>query len=225
MALVQPEERSRPVPTRRLRARSLRTRARALRFRAAVSAPVAMLSWAGLGKSPAHAATLLALGLPELVGEADEIVVARAVAKSSRFRSEKQRMIATDVELRVIDSLKGEARAGEALVATHLGGAVGKLGLRVPGEASFPDDRSVLVFLEKNAKLGELNVVGMSQGVFPIVGEGPSAEVLPAGGDAQLMRRDDAGRWREGQEVLTVPRTLRELVTEIRRLVSEGRGR
>lgn len=226
MALVRPERQTRHRPARRLRAN-----VHALCLAAAVSGSLgsmvafSTLSWSWLDASPARAATVLALSLPELVREADEIVIARAVAQSSRYRATEPHMIVTDVELRVVDSLKGKARAGQSLVATHLGGAVGKLGLRVPGEASFPSDRSVIVFLEKNAKLGELNVVGMSQGVLPIVGEGASAEVLPAGGDTRLMRRDEEGRLREGTEALTAPRTLRELVAEIRRLVAEGRAR
>jgi hypothetical protein len=178
-----------------------------------------------LAHSRAHAATLLALSLPELVSASDQIVVARAVAQSSRYRSDGQRVIVTDVELRVIESLKGNTKPGATLVSTQLGGSVGNLGLNVPGEASFPMDRSVIVFLERSQKGNELRVVGMSQGVLPIVDDAQGAQVLPASGDGQLLERDSDGKLRPGQKAIRAPRPLRDALTEIRRLVVETRAR
>src|ERR1700742_2568523 len=80
----------------------------------------------------ARAATLIALDLPELVRTSDYVVVANALNESSRY---SDKLIVTDVELRVITSMKGSAKPGETLVATHLGGAVDRVGLKVPGAA------------------------------------------------------------------------------------------
>jgi hypothetical protein len=208
----------------RLSARRPRLRPAALLLSATCFAAVT----AAVLSSQVQAATLLALSLPELVSASDQVVVARAVAQSSRYREGGDRVIVTDVELRVVESLKGSAKPGATLVVTHLGGAVGNLGLNVPGEARFPQDRSVIVFLERSPKssdLHELHVVGMSQGVLPIVGDGQSAQVLPANGDGQLLSRDSEGKLRPGKQALTAPRPLRDLIAEIRRLAAEPRAR
>jgi hypothetical protein len=151
----------------------------------------AALATVALPDSQAEAATLLALDLPALVQQSDYVVVANAQTESSRFRA---KLIVTDVELRVVQALKGATQPGATLVATRLGGTVDNLGLSVPGEASFPMGKSAIVFLRKSAKSNELSVVGMSQGVLPISGEGGAAQVLPSGAGATLMQRGSDGK-------------------------------
>lgn len=170
----------------------------------------------------ADAATLLALDLPALVHKSDYIVVANAEAESSRYRTQ-DRLIVTDVRLRVIDSLKGAARAGEALVVTHLGGTVDRVGLSVPGEASFPAGRSAIVFLRR-IDSGVLQVVGMSQGVLPIDGTGNAARVSSAT-SASLVQRGADGALHDAADAVPSATSLREVLARIAKLVSEGHAR
>lgn len=168
-------------------------------------APVAM--------APTRAAVLIALDLPALVEQSDLIVVASAQKQSSRYVN---KLIVTDVTLRVSSTLKGAAKAGEPVVVTHLGGAVGEVGLNVPGAASFKMGESVVVFLRR-VPSGEWNVTGMSQGIMKIVGQ----EVLPGATGAELMERDQEGRLTELPKTKAAPRALPDLLGEIERLVHD----
>jgi hypothetical protein len=184
-----------------------------------------MLLWAaGVGcvaglVGSASAATLLALDLGQLVKQSDLVVVAKAEAQRSR-RTPADGMIVTDVTLRVLTSLKGSTKPGAAIVATVLGGSVGDLGLRVPGEASFPEDQSAIVFLRREANSGELAVTGMSQGVLPIRGTGQAALVMPGGAAAELVQHDGDGALRPAPDALLHPKSLHTVLGEIQRLVS-----
>ncbi|MET0384534.1 MAG: hypothetical protein ABW321_01180 [Polyangiales bacterium] len=163
----------------------------------------------------ARAGTLLALDLPALVAQSDYVVVANAQSEASRH---DKGAIVTDVTLKVITSLKGAAKPGDTLIATHLGGAVDRVGLRVPGAAKFKLGQGAVVFLRRAEASKDLNVTGMSQGLMPIVGQGDSATVTPSESDATLMQRDADGKLVEVHRS-TQPRLLRELLTEIEQLV------
>ncbi len=171
-----------------------------------------------------RAATLLALDLGALVKQADYIVLANAQAESSRYRTQ-DRLIVTDVQLKVVEALKGDARPGGTLVATRLGGAVGSIGLSVPGEASFALGNSAIVFLRKATQAKELYVVGMSQGVLPIDGEGPSARVLPGGAGATLMQKGDDGKLSAAPDAMLTAQPLKDVLARIAQLVAEAHVR
>jgi hypothetical protein len=178
-----------------------------------------------VGLAPhARAATMLALDLAALVRQADYIVVANAQAESSRYRTQ-DRLIVTDVRLGVIESLKGDARPGGTLVATRLGGTVDNLGLSVPGEASFPVGKSAIVFLRKAEHAKELYVVGMSQGVLPIDGQGNGARVLPGGGGATLVQKGDDGKLAAAPDALLNAQPLKDVLARITQLVAETHAR
>jgi hypothetical protein len=53
-------------------------------------------------------------------------VVGNAQKPSARY---DDGIIVTDVELRVVTTLKGATKPGETLIVTHLGGAVDRVGL------------------------------------------------------------------------------------------------
>lgn len=165
---------------------------------------------------PAHAAVLMALDLPALVEQSDLVVVANAQKQSSRY---VDKLIVTDVTLKVITKLKGVTKPGELVTVTHLGGAVGDIGLTVPGAASFKLGESAVVFLRR-VPSGEWNVTGMSQGVLLISGQGAEQRVTPGGSDSALMQRDTEGHLVERKAA--APRGLADLLAEIERLV---RGR
>jgi hypothetical protein len=160
---------------------------------------------------------LLAADLPQLVKMSDLVVLAKAESRVSR-KQESSGLIVTDVRLRVQSALKGGTKPGEAITATLLGGTIGDVGLHVPGEASIPDGRGVIVFLRR-ATNGELNVSGMSQGVLSISGQGGSAMVMPAAPDAELVQPDDSGKLKPAPEAMASgPQPLAAVMAEIRRL-------
>jgi hypothetical protein len=162
----------------------------------------------------AHAAVLMSLDLPQLVEQSDLVVVGSAQKQSSRY---VDKLIVTDVSLKVVTSLKGSAKAGDVVTVTHLGGSVGEVGLQVPGAAAFKLGESAVVFLRR-VPSGDLNVTGMSQGVMPIKGQGAEQQVMPGGSGAELMQRDDDGRLVEKPVQRQQPRVLTDLVAEIQRL-------
>lgn len=162
---------------------------------------------------PARAATLLALDLAELVRTSDYVVVANAQSENSRYAN---KLIVTDVELRVITSMKGSAKAGDTLVATHLGGSVDRVALTVPGAASFKLGQSAIVFLQRAPGGVDLRVTGMTQGVMPILG----AEVQTGGAEpgTTLMQRDAKGVLVEAQAKPALRQPLDAMIAEIEKL-------
>jgi hypothetical protein len=203
------------MPTRRTHAWTSAT------LLCALALALALLAAVG---AQVRAATVLALDLAALVARADHVVIANAEAEHSRYRT-NNRLIVTDVRLRVIESLKGSARAGDTLIATRLGGTVDEIGLSVPGEASFPSGKSAIVFLRRSEKSQELQVVGMSQGVLTISGAGAGAWVLPSGGAAELMQRDATGRLSSAAAAIERATPLRDVRAKISQLVSEAHAR
>lgn len=164
----------------------------------------------------AQAAVLMSLDLPALVEQSDVVVIANAVKQSSRY---VDKLIVTDVTLKVIAGLKGTAAPGELLTVTHLGGAVGDVGLRVPGAATFRLGQSAVVFLRR-APGGDLNVTGMSQGVMPISGQGTGQQVESSTHGAALMQRNANGQLVEKEkDAASSPRALSDLIAEIEQLV------
>ena len=172
----------------------------------------------------AKAATVLALDFAGLVHASDYIVLANATAERSRYR-DYDKLIVTDVTLRVARVLRGDVKAGAALTATHLGGSVGDVGLSVPGEASFTIGDSAIVFLRRGTQSDDLYVVGMSQGVLPVTGAVGSEQVLPAGHSAELVTRGDDGKLTSARGALTAPRTLRDVLAELTRLIAQDHAR
>jgi hypothetical protein len=174
-----------------------------------------------VGSAPrARAAVIMALDLPTLIQQSDHVVLVRAETSSARY---DEGLIVTDVSLRVISALKGPAQPGATLIATHLGGSVGQLALSVPGAARFVIGQSAIVFLRRAAGSGELNVVGMSQGVMPLDGSGSAARVtVSGGGGATLMQRDAKGAIVEAPSAGPQQQTLAKLLADIQRLVAAG---
>jgi hypothetical protein len=161
----------------------------------------------------AQAAVLMALDLPALVQQSDLVLVGNARKQSSRY---VDKLIVTDVTLEVVANLKGALKPGELVTVTHLGGAVGEIGLSVPGAASFKLGESAVVFLRRVPN-GDWNVTGMSQGVMPISGKGAEQRVLMGGTDSALMQRNAEGQLVE--KPAAAPRKMSDLLEEIERLV------
>jgi hypothetical protein len=182
----------------------------------ALAALAALGTLQAVSIQPARASVVQALTLPDLVSQATHIVVALPQERQSRATG---RLLLTDVSLRVLESLKGGVKQGDTLVATLLGGAVDGIGLQVPGEASLPEGRKVLVFLQPSKKSGDLRVVGMAQGVLPIEERQGTDFVKPSAGHAELMQRGPSGALKPGAAAVTSEVALPDLLTRIRGLV------
>jgi hypothetical protein len=169
----------------------------------------------------ASASVSRALSLAELVAKAEHIVIATSIENHARWH-ENGKLIVTDHTLRVDRSLKGDAKPGERLTVTVLGGKLEGLALQVPGAANFADGALALTFLHTSGPSGDLRVVGMSQGVMPLHDRAGATMVIPGGNGSALMERDEAGALQPAPDALGAPRPLDDLLSEIRALVARG---
>jgi hypothetical protein len=168
--------------------------------------------------APATASLVKALSLAELTQRADLIVV--AVAKEHMSRPAKGgKLIVTDVALQVDDVLKGKAERGKSVVATVLGGAIGELGLHVPGEAQLPIGRRLIVFLYRSGG-SELHVVGMAQGVMALHEANGQTTVMPGGDGAALVEPGRDGALRNVPAAVPQPAPFGQVVQRIKQLVA-----
>jgi len=167
------------------------------------------LLWSG----SARATLAEALELETLVERSDDIVVARVVAKSSRWLGER---IVTDVVLEVSEVAKGEVSEGERVEVLLLGGAVGELGMRVSGEAALEAGHEYVLFLRQWN--GTRRPVGMAQGALPVQRGGTQPMVQPGAGGLSLVRRSSTGTLAHAEPALSEPRPLADLLAAIRAL-------
>lgn len=176
-----------------------------------------LLAWAA---QPARASVVQALTLPEMVAASELIVVATPGERQARMTN---RLIFTDVSLRVSQALKGSAQSGQTVVATLLGGTIdAELALQVPGEASLPEGHELLVFLQRSSASQDLRVVGMAQGVMAIDTSTGKPVVVPPATTAHLMRRDAGGALKSAEPAIKEAIALPDLLTRIRSLVESG---
>jgi hypothetical protein len=179
-----------------------------------IAAAASLLALAAL---PAAASVTTALDLRELVTEAEHVVLATVVSQRSSY--DARRRIVTDVTLRVEDAMKGGRAAGATLVVRRLGGAIGDLGMRVEGEASFADGERVVLF---GATIGgHLRPVGLSQGVLPVRTDTAGRELVFPGGGGLALVREVRGRLVPAPAALLEPRPLSDVIDEIRVVVAE----
>jgi hypothetical protein len=203
---------------------SVRDRARAM-TRHANTLWLVLALWAAIAIGAAAAARAIvvqALTLPELVKASELVLVATPGERQARMTN---KLIFTDVSLHVAQALKGNAKSGDTVVATLMGGTLdSELALQVPGEASLPEGRELLVFLERSPSSGDLRVVGMAQGVMPIEKRAGNSVVKPPSGSAHLMRRDDSGALKAAEPAIKEEIGLPDLVQRIRSLVASEAG-
>ncbi len=125
----------------------------------------------------ALATQVIGLDVEGLTRGSDAIVVGKVVRSHSRWTSD-QRLIVTEVEVEIAESLKGAA--GKSVVILQPGGVVGEIGQRVSGLARFQLGDEVLVFLERQGRRTFL-VTGLAQGKFRIErsSDGQEAYAVP----------------------------------------------
>lgn len=170
---------------------------------------------------PADASIMLAMDFPALVADSNHIVVGTVESQISRWDGTGR--IVTDVTIRVEETMMGNRATGETLVITHLGGAVGEVGLRVEGEARFSVGERALVFgANVRGSSTLVRPVGMSQGVFEIrsLPDNPNQDmVMPSGVGLALMQRVQNSRLLPAPAALLEPRALSDLRPMLRELI------
>ena len=120
----------------------------------------------------AEATLVEALTLSQLVERAD--VAAEVVARDQHVHWDSERRIVTDIQLEVLDSLKGDV--GTDFVLTVFGGAIGDLGMRIEGEPTLVNGERYVVFARTYNN--GWRPVGMSQGVMRIEQRNGSPETI-----------------------------------------------
>lgn len=146
----------------------------------------------GLRVREAHASTVVAMTLPDLVDKSDLVVV--GIPKSRVSRWEGGRII-TYTTVAVDQAIGGDAKAGGSVVVRTYGGVVDGIGQITHGEAVLKPGAPVLLFLRPlpaGTKPTEpsLAVTGMAQGALPIVvGTDKVARVVPDTSQLALVQK------------------------------------
>lgn len=141
-----------------------------------LAAPVTLLSdWMIDGPAEAHAALSVAYTLDELVEVTPQVIVAEALERRSVWEKiGDSKRIVTYTKLKRKQSVYGAAP--ETIWVRTLGGAVGKIGQHVAGEARFRIGKESVVFLTKDN--GDTYVVaGAAQGHYPVVADKDDASI------------------------------------------------
>ena len=173
-----------------------------------------------LGAVPAVLASVVkALSLEDLTRKADLIVVGVG-AESQARRNDDGRLIVTDVSVDVQQVLKGDAKAGDDVIVTLLGGTLDGLGLRVPGEASIPTGQPALLFLYRASNGRDLRVVGMAQGVMPMQDQRGTTIIIPGGSGSALVDRNANGKLQDAPPALLRPEPADKLLNRVRALAA-----
>lgn len=171
--------------------------------------------------APASATVTEALELEELVTRADVIVVAEVTGQRA-LRDPRGRIV-TDVTLRVDETMKGAPVTGDQVKVRCLGGTIGDIGMRVPGEPSFRNGERRLLF-GRHGQGSRLRPVGMAQGALPVRQQDGRTMVMPAAQNLSLVRQT-GGRVVQAPPAVLHPRPLGVLRNEIRDLVRNGAER
>lgn len=159
---------------------------RAFLLASALAVPPALtLSHAApLTVADAHASVAILMSLDEMVTASTHIVVATASDRHSVWEDMPSgRRIVTYTKLTVSRAVTGSP-SQEVWVRT-LGGAVGKIGQSVAGEAQIVSGARALFFLAQSGPA--LVVTGMAQGHFPIVVDDKGAPRLKASPDPGML--------------------------------------
>ncbi len=165
------------------------------------------------GPRRAEASVAVLISLDELVQSSTFVVTATAAERKSQWEElPSGRRIVTYTRLVVDQALAGKPGA-EVWVRT-LGGAVGKIGQAVSGEAKINEGSRGLFFL---TKAGDAVVVtGLAQGHFPLVTDDKGAVRLASSPDAGTLipRRGPVISARE----LLLGASLEDARTQIKRV-------
>ncbi len=166
---------------------------------------------------PALATTVLGLSLDEMVKRSQRVTVGVPVHYSSEwaFVGGTRRIVTFTRVVQEEDLFSDERSADELLVMT-LGGTVGDLRQKVPGEAALPLGERALLFATPEYEDGVRLVVGMAQGKYALEADDDRAILRPSRALPHLIRR----KQRDGtDETIAVEALSGKSLGETRRLV------
>jgi hypothetical protein len=175
---------------------------------------LALLAPVSLVATPARASVARQLELPELTHDADLVATGRVLEQRSRW--DDRGRIVTDVRIHIDERVKGDA--GREVTLRCLGGAIGRLGMRVPGEPRFDDGERVVLFAVHRG--AALRALGMSQGVMRIEERDGQTLVHPGGEGLSLVAPGPSGQLTRAAAALPGPQPLDELLATLRQLVA-----
>jgi len=150
----------------------LRARFRRLLLPLALSVPVS-LAVAAIDLHESRASVAVAMTLKDLVEKSESVVVGIPKSRTSRWEAGR---IITYTTVAIDTAVSGSTKAGETITIRTLGGVVDGIGQIVHGEAVLKVGSPVMIFVgplttsyAATAIAGSRIVVGMSQGVLPVV--------------------------------------------------------
>ena len=115
----------------------------------------------------AHATTIQALSMEQRTERADRVIIGEVQHIRYEKASTAQR-IYTITTIKVIESLKGNAKKDMLLTVRQIGGQMGEWSQHVPGDARFEKQEEVLVFLRHDPRDDLHFLVGMAQGKLTV---------------------------------------------------------
>jgi hypothetical protein len=133
------------------------------------AALVGTVSYGVLAPEGAEATTVQALTLSDLVSGAERATVGVPVHYTSdwAYIGGAKRIVTWTRVVQEDDLMADEPEGDEILVMT-LGGKVGSLRQKVPGEATLTLGQKALVFTGPETRQGVRRVIGMAQGLYPV---------------------------------------------------------
>jgi hypothetical protein len=169
----------------------------------------------------AVASMVVGMDLPELSRHSDAIVHGKVVKSQARWTKSRRRIV-TEIEIEIVESLKG-TQSTRVVQIVQPGGEVDNIGQQVIGLASFEAGEEVVVFLQRTGPTG-FAVAGMAQGKFKVERstDGKAAFASPSSTDG-LALVDPVTRLEKPSSMRTLE--LSELKRQIRAAVSTGKRR
>ena len=165
--------------------------------------------------SPAGAATLVAMDLPQLAAKSDTVVRGEVLGVRT-FWDADHRTILSETRIRVDERLWGTVLGGEIAVRS-VGGKVGDHEMMADGFPKFVPGEEVLLFLDRRED-ETVHVTGLQQGHYEVV-ERDGVEVLLPTLDFGITLVDGKGNQVPSPE----PIALADLRDQIRALPSSPR--
>ncbi len=160
------------------------------------------------------------LSLAQMTERADWIVRGTVNSKEARWQESERRGIFTQLELSLLEVLKGPAKAGQTMTFDQFGGTVGGITHKIPGAPQFALGEEVLLFLSRHHS-GRLYVVGFSQGKFTVSREEDGPQVSRNLEGIQRVTGFTSSKVTPGHQQLrdlgVLQRTIRTLVSEATR--------
>lgn len=144
-----------------------------------------------LATSAARATTMVSMSMNQLTQASSDIVRARVVNQVSEWNAARTQIV-TITTFAVLQILKGNAPS--TVQVRQLGGRVGNMTAFIPGDVTFRPQTEYVLFLEPTHS-SDYDVVGMSQGAYPVYEDAAShdARVVLPRSQAQILRAVSGG--------------------------------